>query len=211
MQDDVKKLIYTLLGLFIVVLVLWIGFVYVSGCGFSLDCEKGATLPDRTPVPTLIPASMPLFIADSSSLKISCQITAVQLIGAWVKAGYSDTDPFTFTDINGQDCIGSFSDDVQPLFLEGNLWYSGAPACTTCHNPTLNVATAGMDLSTLAGMIAGSRRTSPDSQGNDIFGGGVWEESLLYKQLYLDRVMPQGRPPDVPAEGPIIFAGSLQN
>ena len=210
MQDDVKNLIYILLGLFIVVLVVWIGFVYVSGCGFSLGCEKGATLPDRTPVPTLIPASMPRQVSDSSSLKISCQITAVQLIGAWVKAGYSATDPFTFSDINGEDCIGTFADDVQPLFLEGNLWYSGAPACTTCHNPTLGEATAAMDLSTLEGMLAGSRRTSPDSQGNDLFGGGVWEESLLYKQLYVDRVMPQGRPPDVPAEGPIIFAGSLQ-
>ena len=94
MQDDVKKLIYVLLGLFIVVLVVWIGFVYVSGCGFSLDCEKGASLPDRTPVPTLIPASMPELISDSASLKISCQITAVQLIGAWVTAGYSDTETF---------------------------------------------------------------------------------------------------------------------
>lgn len=211
MQDDVKNLIYVILGLFIVVLVGWIGFVYVSGCGFSLDCEKGAALPDRTPVPTLIPASMPELISDSASLKIPCQITAVQLIGAWVSAGYSDTETFNFTDINGQECTGSFADDVQPLFLEGNLWYSGAPACTTCHNPTLNEATAAMDLSTLAGMLAGSRRTSPESQGNDIFGAGVWEESLLYKQLFVDQVMPQGRPPEVPAEGPIIFAGALQN
>ena len=198
MQDDVKNLIYVLLGLFIVVLVVWIGFVYVAGCGFSLDCEKGATLPDRTPIPTLIPASMPLTVADTSSLKISCQITAVQLIGAWVSAGYSDSETFTFVDLNGQNCTGTFAEDVQPLFLEGNLWYSGAPACTTCHNPTLNEATAAMDLSSLEGMIAGSRRTSPDSQGNDIFGGGVWESSLLYKHLYVDRVMPQGRPPDVP-------------
>lgn len=210
MQDDVKNLIYTIIGLFIVVLIIWIGFVFVSGCGFSLDCEKGATIPDRTPVPTLIPAKMPGLQSQDAVVKISCQITAVQLIGAWVSAGYSETEGFNFTDLNGQSCSANFKDDVQPLFLEGNLWYTGAPACTTCHNATLNQETAGMDLSTLPGMLAGSRRTSPDSQGNDIFGGGVWENSLLYKQLYVDRVMPQGRPPDVPAEGPIIFAGSIQ-
>lgn len=210
MQDDVKNLIYTIIGLFIVVLIIWIGFVFVSGCGFSLDCEKGATIPDRTPVPTLIPAKMPGLQSQDAVVKISCQITAVQLIGAWVSAGYSETEGFNFTDLNGQSCSANFKDDVQPLFLEGNLWYTGAPACTTCHNATLNQETAGMDLSTLSGMLAGSRRTSPDSQGNDIFGGGVWENSLLYKQLYVDRVMPQGRPPDVPAEGPIIFAGSIQ-
>jgi len=210
MQDDVKNLIYTIIGLFIVVLIIWIGFVFVSGCGFSLDCEKGATIPDRTPVPTLIPAKMPGLQSQDAVVKISCQITAVQLIGAWVSAGYSETEGFNFTDLNGQSCSANFKDDVQPLFLEGNLWYTGAPACTTCHNATLNQETAGMDLSTLSGMLAGSRRTSPDSQGNDIFGGGVWENSLLHKQLYVDRVMPQGRPPDVPAEGPIIFAGSIQ-
>lgn len=210
MQDDVKNLIYLIIFLFIIVLVLWIGFVFVSGCGFSLDCEKGAAVPDRTPVPTLIPAKLVIQDEGSAPAKVSCQITAVQLIGAWVSAGYSEAETFTFTDLNGQNCVARFSDDVQQLFLEGNLWYTGAPACTTCHNATLNQETAGMDLSTYGGMLSGSRRTSSDVQGNDIFGGGTWENSLLYKQLFVEQVMPQGRPPDVPAEGPIIFAGSVQ-
>ena len=209
MQDDVKNLIYLIFGLFIVVLAAWIGFVFVSSCGLSLNCEKGAAVPKRTPIPTLIPASMPIAQLDGSAPKVSCQISAVGLIGEWVSAGYSETESFDFTDINGQNCVASFYEDVQPLFLEGNLWYTGAPACTTCHNSDLNEATAAMDLSSYAGMLAESRRPSADSQGNDIFGGGEWEASLLYKQLFVERVMPQGRPPSVPAEGPIIFAGSI--
>ena len=151
---------------------------------------------------------MPLPQAGDEAPKVSCQITAVDLIGAWVSAGYPENEIFTFTDINEIECIGEYSADITPLFQEGNLWYSGAPACTTCHNPTLNKETAAMDLSSYQGILAGSRRTSPDVNGNDILGGGIWEQSKLYSQLFIEKVMPQGRPPDVPAEGPIVFAGS---
>lgn len=209
MEDDVKRLIYTILGLFILVLVVWISFVIITGCGFSLNCDKAAVLPERTPIPTLIPAGMPVLAANSEAPKVSCQIQAVYLIRAWINAGYSESELFTFTDVNDNECVATFNEDVQQLFLEGNLWYTGAPACTTCHNPNLNEATAAMDLSTYQGMLQGSRRAGPDQAGNDIFGGGDWEESLLHKQLFVLRAMPQGRPADVPAEGPIIFAGSL--
>jgi len=209
MQDDVRKLIFSLLGLFILVLIVWIGFVYISGCGFSLDCEKAAVLPERTPIPTLIPAGMPLLDLEGSAPEVACQVTAVGLIESWVSSGYSETESFTFTDANGLICSATYSEDVQKLFLEGNLWYTGAPSCTICHNTTLNEATAGMDLSSYQGMLSGSRRTSGDN-GNDIFGGGIWEESQLYNQLYVLRAMPQGRPADVPSEGPVIFAGSAQ-
>jgi hypothetical protein len=207
-QDDVKKLIYGVLIVFIVVLIVWIGFVIVTGCGFSLDCEKAARIPERTPIPTLIPASLPLPQVAGETPKVACQITAVDLLGAWVSAGYPEDDSFTFTDLNDSECSGEYTSDITPLFNEGNLWYSGAPACTTCHNTTLNEATAGMDLSTYPGILAGSRRTSPDADGNDILGNGNWEASMLYEQLFIKKVMPQGRPPDVPAEGPVIFAGS---
>ena len=207
MQDDVRKLIFGLIGLFILVLIIWIGFVFISGCGLSLDCEKAANLPERTSIPTLIPAGMPLLELQDTAPKVACQVTAVSLINAWVTAGYSETEAFTFTDSNGTNCSATFTEDVQKLFLEGNLWYTGAPACTTCHNTTLNEATAGMDLSSYEGMLLGSRRTG-GAAGNDLFGGGVWEDSNLYTQLYVLRAMPQGRPADVPAEGPVIFAGS---
>ncbi len=60
MQDDVRKLIFGLSASLSSCSSVWIGFVFVSGCGFSLDCEKAANLPERTPIPTLIPAGMPL-------------------------------------------------------------------------------------------------------------------------------------------------------
>lgn len=211
MQDDVKKLIYGVLILFIIVLIIWTGFVIVTGCGFSLNCDKAFTPPERTPIPTLIPAAMPMPQLAEAAPKVACQVTAVGLIEAWVDAGYPEDEAFSFTDVNGSECSGTYGEDLTPLFQEGNLWYNGAPACTTCHNTQLNEATAGMDLSSYAGILAGSRRASADVQGNDILGGGVWENSLLYTQLYVEQVMPQGRPADVPAEGPVIFAGSLGN
>jgi hypothetical protein len=208
MQDDLKKLIYWVLGGFILVLVVWIGFVIVSGCGFSLDCEKAAVAPYRTPVPTLIPAHMPVQMVSDQQVKVSCQITAVDLLGAWVAAGYPETEPFEFTDMNGKNCTGNYPDDVSQLFQEGNLWYTGAPACITCHNSVIESAQANMDLSSYSGILAGSRRTDGQAQGNDILGGGVWEDSKLYEQLYVLKLMPQGRPVDTPAEGPVVFAGS---
>lgn len=208
MKDDVRNLIYGVIGLFVIVLIVWIGFVFIAGCGLSLDCEKAAGVPVRTPIPTLIPAGMPAPDTAQGEVKVACQVTAVGLIGDWVDAGYPETESFSFSDLNGFTCTAVFAADVQPLFLEGNLWYTGAPACTTCHNSNLNAETAGMDLSTYEGILLGSRRTSPDQAGNDILGGGNWTSSLLYTQLFVTQAMPQGRPPDVPAEGPVIFAGS---
>ncbi len=211
MQDDFRKLIYGVLIAFILVLLGWISFVYVSGCGFSLDCPKGAQLPARTPIPTLIPARLPAPVANHSQpVKVACQIAAVDLLGAWVSAGYSDSEPFTFTDISGKECVGNFSEDIYPLFSEGNLWYTGAPACITCHQADLKVAQVNLSLVTYQDILAGSRRTSPDATGNDILGGGDWQTSLLYSQLFIKKVMPLGRPSEVPAEGPIVFAGSEQ-
>ena len=159
MQDDLRKLIYWVLGGFVLVLVTWVGFVIVSGCGFSLDCEKAAVLPYRTPIPTLIPAQLPVQLVSDQEIKVSCQITAVDLLGAWVSAGYPERDPFEFTDMNGKQCVGNYPEDVSPLFHEGNLWYTGAPACITCHNSAIESAQANMDLSSYAGILAGSRRT----------------------------------------------------
>jgi hypothetical protein len=69
-----------------------------------------------------------------------------------------------------------------------------------------------MDLSSYAGIIAGSRRASADVKGNDILGSGVWEQSKLYEVLTLpnenQQAMPLGRPPDAfPPGGPVILAG----
>ncbi len=207
-MDDFRKIMYGVLTGFIVVLVVWIGFVYVSACGLSFTCQRGQIMPERTPVPTLAAATLPApdFSVAAPTAK-KCRVAAVNLIGAWVSAGYSESDPFLFTDADGLSCEATFTQDVQPLFLESNLWYPGSLACASCHQPDMAVASAQLDMSSYAGLLLGSRRVE-GGQGKDIFGGGDWQASLLYDVLYVRKFMPLGRPPDVPAEGPLVFAGN---
>lgn len=166
-----------------------------------------------TPVPTLMHATMvnPMSKAlGSSSGVLRCSIRAVDLLGAWVGAGYPETDVFTFTDLNDANCEGTFPDDVQNLFLQSNLWYEGAPACVSCHNSDLEASFQNMDLSSFAGIVAGAQRESAEAVGVDILGGGVWEESRLYEML-ITKQMPLGRPADTDEKGPVVFAGSVMS
>jgi mono/diheme cytochrome c family protein len=208
-MDDFRKLMYGVVVAFIGVIVVWVSIVYISACGFSFKCQQARPVVDGTPIPTLAAATLPApdFSVSSPTFR-HCRIAIVNLIGAWVSAGYSDTESFTFTDIDGLLCEANFSEDVQPLFLESNLWYPGSLACASCHQPDLAIASAQLDLSSYAGMLMGSRRAALDAKGNDIFGGAVWENSLLYENLFVKKYMPLGRPPSMPAEGPIIFAGT---
>ena len=192
-----------------VFLLAFIAALYFGNCGFGAQCTY-SNLPAiiHTPVPTLIPASMPT--ADTGSraaASIKCPVAAETLLSAWVAAGYPETDAFTFIDLNGVTCRATFA-DLQLLFGESNLWYSGALACISCHNATLSAASAQMDLSSYAGILAGSRRASAEAPGNDILGGGIWEQSRLNEQLFVLQKMPFGRPAGaVPEGGPVILAG----
>lgn len=191
-------------------LILFIAALYFGSCGFSGDCSKAAMAPlMHTPIPTLIPATLPVVASSGEQTGDSakCTVTAQTLLSAWVSAGYSETEPFEFEDTNGTPCEASFA-DLRPLFSESNLWYAGALACESCHNANLASASAQLDMSSHAGILAGSRRTSPEAAGNDILGGGDWEASMLNQQLFVLKKMPFGRPPDaVPEEGPTIQAG----
>ena len=55
MNDDTRGMIYGTLVVFLLFLVAWLGFVYLSACGFTLNCIQGAPLVVRTPIPTLSP------------------------------------------------------------------------------------------------------------------------------------------------------------
>jgi hypothetical protein len=193
-----------------VFLLLFIAALYFGNCGFGEACGY-SSLPAiiHTPIPTLIPAGMPLpEAASGASASLKCTATARGLLSAWVDAGYPESDPFQFTDLNGAACQGAFA-DLKPLFNEGNLWYSGALGCTSCHNTTLSAASAQMDLSSYAGILAGSRRASPEANGNDILGGGSWDAAKLNEQLFILEKMPFGRPPGaVEPDGPTILAGT---
>jgi hypothetical protein len=207
-MDDFRKLIYGVLVAFVAVLVVWGSIVYIAGCGFSFTCQRGAPVVEGTPIPTLAAATLPApdFSVAASSI-VSCRIAAVDLIGAWVDAGYSESAPFTFTDVDGNECEANFTEDVLPLFTEANLWFPGALSCAACHGSDVSVASSQLDLSSYDGMSLGSQRDSQGAEGVDIFGDGDWEDSLLYDSLYVKKNMPLGRPPNLPAEGPIVFAG----
>ncbi len=207
-MDDFRKFMYGVILAFVGVLAVWGSIVYISACGFSFNCQRGRPAVSGTPIPTLAAATLPApdFSVGSPTFT-RCRIAAVDLLGAWVSAGYADTIPFTFTDTDGKTCEANFNDDVLPLFVEGNLWYPGALACASCHQPDLTIASAQLDLSSYEGILMGSLRKSPDTKGEDILGGGNWEQSKLYEVLYVKKSEPLGRPPDLPAEGPVLFAG----
>lgn len=182
MKDDVRKYIYGALIVFLVGVLVWVGIVFVSACGMSLSCNRGNTLPETTPIPTLIPATLPAMEAVSAPAAASdkCHVAGVDLVGAWVEAGSPETDPFQFPDAGGATCEATFA-DVQPLFSQANLWYSGSLSCVSCHSVDLAVSPAQLDMSSYEGILAGSRRADDAPKGTDILGGGSWTSSLLYQ------------------------------
>jgi hypothetical protein len=212
-MDDTHKFVYGAIAAFVTLVILFVSFTLVMSC----ENPSQMCIPNRalmtlgTPIPTIIPATMPAPTRSSpleTNAPLKCRVAAVNLIAAWVDAKYPETDPFTFTDVSGQVCTATFTADVQPLFTEPNLWYSGAIACATCHNSDITKASASMDLSSYQGMLMGGRRPSPTAQGEDIFGAGVWNQSKLYEMLVVKKLMPLGRPPQMPADGPLVFAGA---
>ena len=59
-MDDFRKIIYGVLIGFILMLVIWISFLALTGCGFALNCAAAYPKIDRTSIPTLIPATLPI-------------------------------------------------------------------------------------------------------------------------------------------------------
>jgi hypothetical protein len=207
MGDDVKKVIYgTIIG-FLVVVLSWLGLIYVSSCGFTLSCNRAAPYVIRTPVPTLIPVSMKESQATQAAPSefAACYASATDLIGAWVTAGSPETEPFPFTDASGTPCQGTFADDIQHLFVENNLWYTGSLGCSSCHNAELTDRSAGLDMSSYQGIMAGSNRSYEGAKGTDILGGGNWESSKLHDVLLVQGLVPAGHSPDVDPVAPVFL------
>lgn len=209
-MNDVRKMIYgTLIG-FLGVVVFWISIVYISACGFTLTCIQAAHIVERTPIPTLIPAGHSDALIESGSFEFNkCEVAANDLVGAWVFAGSSEDDSFPFADVNGQPCEGTFAKDIQPLFVENSLWYAGAIGCVSCHNSALTERSAGLDLTTVDAMLLGSGRDDAGVNGSDIFGGGNWERSTLYKVLVTQGFAPAGHSAENSPNELIVFAGEV--
>ena len=209
MKRDFKTWILLLIFGLPIFLCLFIAAIYIGNCGFNNDCSKASQPPKiHTPIPTLIPATLPVpKLANFVASTPKCTVNARTVMSAWVNAGYPEKDVFEFTDHFGATCEATFA-DIDILFTEGNLWYQGALACTSCHREDLATNAARMDLSSYAGIVAGSRRTSPDAKGNDILGGGIWDKAKLNEVLFISKKMPFGRPAGAVAEdGPTILTG----
>jgi hypothetical protein len=209
MKRDFKTSVLLLIFGLPVFLCLFIVAIYFGNCGFSEDCSN-ANLPEKihTPIPSLIPATFP--VPEQASMVVStpkCTVNARTILSAWVNAGYPEKDVFEFTDLHGAACEATFA-EVEMLFTEGNLWNQGALACVACHNNGLATASARLDLSSYAGIVAGSQGTSQDAKGNDILGGGNWDKSKLNEVLFISKQMPFWHPEAAVAEGgPTILAG----
>lgn len=211
-NDDTRGLIYGTIVFFLVGLVVWLGFILVSACGFTLNCIQGAPLVVRTPIPTLSPleASAGQGQPEPAPAEFNkCQIGATDLIGAWVAAGHTETEAFPFTDVNGENCEATY-EDIQLLLRENSVWFPGSLGCTSCHNADLTDRSGGLDLSTYEAISLGSRRVAGStSPGNDIFGDGNWEDSLLYEVLVNQGLTTLGHSPDVEPRNPILYVGQV--
>jgi hypothetical protein len=174
-------------------------------------CSPIQSGPRRTPIPTLIPATLPAPVDLPVSVSYGngeCKVAALDLIGAWVKAGKPQENLFKFIDINNSDCESSYLKDVQPLFSQPNIWYPGSIACVTCHGEDVAKSPAGLSLVDFENLMSGSLRKDQSSKGTDILGESTnWEKSRLYLKIFT-RQMPVGRPSNSPEKGPIINVGS---
>lgn len=209
MNDDVRRVIYgTLIG-FLAVVMGWISFIYINACGFTFTCNRADPLVVRTPIPTLIPVEHGVSQAAPASEFTRCEVSATDLVGAWVSAGSSSSEAFAFTDLNGQTCEGTYNTDIAPLFTENNLWSSRAIGCVSCHNADLTARSGGLDLTSIDAMLKGAGRANAEATGTDIFGGGKWEGSSLYTVLVNQGLVAAGHSPDEPANTVILYAGTI--
>lgn len=202
MDDDVRRVIYGTVIAFLLVVVSWLGFIYISSCGFTLTCYQASPLVIRTPIPTLIPVSDPELENGAAMGEFSqCQVSATDLIGAWVAAGSPESEPFPFTDVNENPCEGTFDEDIHPLFVENNLWSAGSLGCNSCHNAELTERSGGLDLSSHEGITTGVN-------GSDILGDGDWESSRLQDVLVNQGLVPTGHSADEEPVVPVfLYAG----
>ena len=210
-MNDVRKMIYGTIILFFGVLVFWLSIIYISSCGLTLTCKQAVPKADTTPIPTLIPAVHSDAQMGEGVVEFNkCQVAATDLIGAWVTAESPETEPFAFSDVNGNPCEGTFTADIQPLFVENSLWYTGAIGCVSCHNSALSDRSAGLDLTTHEAILTGSGRVADSTaQSADILGGGAWETSTLYSVLVDQGLVATGHSADSPAVSLVVFAGQV--
>ncbi|MCA9930993.1 MAG: hypothetical protein KC419_21055, partial [Anaerolineales bacterium] len=118
----------------------------------------------------------------------ACEVTAVDLIGAWVDGGVPN-GPFSFESLNGEACTGDFESDVLPLFTTEDIWFEGSQACTECHFDNSEDSRHEMDLSSYDGIMKGGDVLS-EPPGVQIVLPGNWSDSKLRARLRNNRMPP---------------------
>ena len=211
MISHFKTWVLILLFVLAALVIEFAASLFTGSCSYRNNCiDGGRARLAHTPISTLAPATLQANAAATPypASPETCTVSAATLLSAWVSAGSPETQTFPFTDSNSVDCEATFT-DVQPLFTQSNLWYPGALACTSCHNADLSsAASAQLDLSSYAGVKAGSHRSSGSASGTDILGAGNWQQSRLNQVLFVLRQEPYGHPPNaVAAAGPTVFVG----
>lgn len=58
-MDDFKKLLYGVLIAFALLIVGFVSFTFIWSCGLDFSCKQASPPPAGTPVPTLIPVTLP--------------------------------------------------------------------------------------------------------------------------------------------------------
>jgi mono/diheme cytochrome c family protein len=82
--DDLRRITYGVLIGFVVMLVVWVGYLTLQGCGSGAECAGAAATPVRTSIPTLHPATQPALVralGPATAIPVSdgsgVQVTAV--------------------------------------------------------------------------------------------------------------------------------------
>ena len=217
-----KYRVFAAIAAVFIIQIMVLTFLWASP---SLKAERAHTpIPTRTPnytptpapptpIPTLFPANLAApteMVSQVNYNKGQCEIADLDLIAAWVQAGKPEQAAFDFQNNGGRACQADFPGDVFPLFTQPNIWFSGAIACSTCHNANVKEAPMNLSLVDYANILAGSQRTDGAAVGLDIFGtGAAWEKSKLYFMI-VNHLMPVGRPANSPNKGPDIYVGKLK-
>jgi mono/diheme cytochrome c family protein len=117
-MNDVRKYIYTTLLVFVFGVLIWVGFVFVNACGLTTTCLSGAPEVERTSIPTLIPATLP--VADRFVSVVATPETAPSTAGDGIARPSNPGGPGQAINLTGDK-------DAGKLVFESN--------CSVCHMP----------------------------------------------------------------------------
>ena len=135
-MNDVRKVIYGTLIVFVVGVLAWVGYVFYRSCGLTNSCPGGAAKVERTPIPTLFPAAMPTtdrFVSASAD-------------GTEIMRPSNPGVPGPALDLTGNIDAGKFIFDVKCVICHGTEGTGGVqnPGSKDGTVPALNPVNAAL-------------------------------------------------------------------